>query len=115
MNESSLRHALRAIACAFTVSIVRTALAQEPVPLPESPEPPPPADEPKPPPAPPAAETPPPASEPSVTPTVATAPIAGWRQGLFFLRDPDDYFRLYVQGRVHVDNVTSFGPGLDQL
>ncbi len=37
-------------------------------------------------------------------------PLAGWHDGLFYLRDPEDNFRLYVQGRVHVDGVGFFGP-----
>lgn len=40
---------------------------------------------------------------------------AGWYDGIFFLRDADDNFRLYVQGRVHVDFASYFGPGLGQL
>ncbi len=41
--------------------------------------------------------------------------LAGWRDGLFYLRDREDYFRLYVQGRVHVDSLSYFGPGLRNL
>ncbi|MEO7108814.1 MAG: porin [Polyangiaceae bacterium] len=40
---------------------------------------------------------------------------AGWYDGLFFLRDSSDNFRLYVQGRVHVDFYSYFGPGLGAL
>lgn len=40
---------------------------------------------------------------------------AGWYDGIFFLRDADDNFRLYVQGRVHVDFASYFGPGLGLL
>ena len=40
---------------------------------------------------------------------------AGWYDGLFFLRDSSDNFRLYVQGRVHVDFNSYFGPGLGSL
>lgn len=40
---------------------------------------------------------------------------AGWYDGLFFLRDASDNFRLYVQGRVHVDFYSYFGPGLGSL
>lgn len=42
-------------------------------------------------------------------------PLAGFRDGLFYLRDRDDVFRLYVQGRVHVDALASFGPGVADL
>lgn len=42
-------------------------------------------------------------------------PLAGFRDGLFYLRDKDDVFRLYVQGRVHVDALASLGPGVNDL
>jgi len=45
----------------------------------------------------------------------ASAPTAGWHSGTFFLRDADDNFRLYVQGRVHVDYTSFFGPGVGSL
>jgi phosphate-selective porin len=40
---------------------------------------------------------------------------AGWYDGLFFLRDANDNFRFYVQGRVHIDAYTYLGPGLGSL
>ncbi len=40
---------------------------------------------------------------------------AGYRNGLFFLRSPDDVFRLYVQGRVHADWQKPLGNGVSQL
>lgn len=43
------------------------------------------------------------------------APLAGYHQGAFYLRDANETFRLYVQGRVHVDHRSSFGPGLGAL
>jgi hypothetical protein len=42
-------------------------------------------------------------------------PLAGVHDGVFFLRDATDTFRLYPQGRVHVDGVASFGPGVSEL
>src|SRR2546423_15017246 len=69
--------------------------AQPPTP-PMSPEPPP--------------ESPPPA--PPSEPIAAPAPLAGWHGGLFFLRDENDNFRLYFQGRSQVDVYSYFGPGL---
>lgn len=39
-------------------------------------------------------------------------PMAGWHNGLFFLRDRNDHFRLYVQARMNVDAYTYFGPGV---
>ncbi len=44
-----------------------------------------------------------------------SAPLAGWHSGTFFLRDPDDNFRLYVQGRVHVDYTSFYGSGVSTL
>src|SRR5262249_46069830 len=39
-------------------------------------------------------------------------PLAGYHGGLFFLRSPDDDFRLYVQGRAQIDMYNYFGPGV---
>ena len=42
--------------------------------------------------------------------TVKEPPLAGWH-GSFFLRDPNDYFRLYPRGRMQVDlNTWPGGP-----
>lgn len=49
------------------------------------------------------------------TPPSVEPPLAGFHNGLFFLRDKDDVFRLYVQGRVHVDALTWLGPGVGSL
>lgn len=38
-------------------------------------------------------------------------PLAGWHGG-FFLRDPNDYLRLYPKGRFQFDFHNYFGPGL---
>jgi len=40
-------------------------------------------------------------------------PLAGYRGGLFYLRDVDDNYRLYVQGRAHIDFYSFFGQGVD--
>jgi phosphate-selective porin len=48
-------------------------------------------------------------------PSPAIRPLAGYHDGLFYLRDKDDLFRLYVSGRVHVDFLSYFGPGLGNL
>src|SRR5690349_2294250 len=56
-------------------------------------------------------------AQPSL-PTAAVAtdgfPMAGWHNGLFFLRDRNDKFRLYVQARMQVDAYTYLGPGVSQ-
>ncbi len=39
-------------------------------------------------------------------------PLAGYHNGLFYLRDPYDNFRLYVQGRAQIDAYTYAGPGV---
>jgi hypothetical protein len=54
----------------------------------------------------------PPAPSP---PAVSEPPLAGWHDGLFYIRDREDIFRLYVQGRVHVDGVAWIGPGVGSL
>src|ERR1700690_3260769 len=42
-------------------------------------------------------------------------PLAGFHNGLFYLRDKEDVFRLYVQGHVHIDADAWLGPGVDWL
>ena len=39
-------------------------------------------------------------------------PLAGFHGGLFYLRDADDNFRLYVQGRAQIDSYNYLGPGI---
>jgi hypothetical protein len=51
----------------------------------------------------------------AVTPVEDAAPIAGFHNGLFYLKDKKDIFRLYVQGRVHLDAVGWIGPGITSL
>jgi hypothetical protein len=76
--------------------------------------------------APPLATVPPPPPPPPlfapVTPAAGTAalggvgrdgnPLAGYHNGLFFLRDADDNFRLYVEGRAQIDAYIPLGPGV---
>jgi phosphate-selective porin len=51
--------------------------------------------------------------EPEVSASVSSGPpLAGWH-GNFFLRDQNDYFRLYPKGRLHVDFNSFFGPGVN--
>ena len=40
--------------------------------------------------------------------------MAGWHNGRFFLRDYNDNFRIYVQGRLMVDSALYFGPGVGE-
>ena len=40
---------------------------------------------------------------------------AGYHNGTFFVRDKTDTFRLYLQGRVHVDWLDQFGAGTSSL
>jgi hypothetical protein len=42
-------------------------------------------------------------------------PLAGWHNGLVYLRDPNDNFRVYLQGRAQVDAYAYAGPGVDGL
>ncbi len=102
------------------------AAAQDaaPQPLPPSPAPPIPSGEnPAPSAAAPAAiPAPPSASPPPAAVAQAPGPLAapdvwtsGYRNGSFYMRSPDDVFRLYVQGRVHVDWYDAFAPGLGSL
>lgn len=39
-------------------------------------------------------------------------PLAGWHNGLVYLRDPHDNFRVHVQGRAQVDAYAWAGPGV---
>jgi phosphate-selective porin OprO and OprP len=41
-------------------------------------------------------------------------PLAGYRGGYFFLRDVDDNFRLYLQGRAHIDFYGYAGSGVSE-
>jgi phosphate-selective porin len=83
---------------------VKAAEAQAPQPA----EPPPGAS----PAAAPITDAPPPPPEAPVEPIVAPPPLAGWHGGLFYLRDENDDFRLYLQGRAQVDFYSYFGPGV---
>lgn len=47
-------------------------------------------------------------------PVLDRQPLAGWHGG-FFLRDPNDYFRLYPKGRVHLDFHSFFGSGVSDV
>jgi phosphate-selective porin len=39
-------------------------------------------------------------------------PLAGWHNGVFYLRDHSDDFRLYLQGRAQIDFYSFAGPGV---
>jgi phosphate-selective porin len=88
------------LAAVTLLALARAAAADEP----PAPPPPPPLS---------AVDTELVTAKPAAAP--ASAPTAGWHSGTFFLRDPDDNFRLYVQGRVHVDYTSFYGPGVNSL
>ncbi len=56
------------------------------------------------------------APEGATTPDSALAkdghPLAGYHDGLFYLRDPNDNFRLHLQTRAQVDFYSYLGPGV---
>ncbi len=60
----------------------------------------------------PASLAPPPTSAPLADAQPGTA---GYHNGRFYIRSPNDVFRLYVQGRVHADWSNQFGPGTSAL
>lgn len=41
-------------------------------------------------------------------------PLAGYHNGLFYLRDHDDNFHLYIQGRSQIDFYSFFGRGVSE-
>ncbi|HEX7664308.1 MAG TPA: porin, partial [Polyangiaceae bacterium] len=53
-------------------------------------------------------------SDPANNPALAKDghPLAGYHDGLFYLRDENDNFRLYVQGRAQIDSYNYLGPGV---
>ncbi len=56
------------------------------------------------------------AQEPAAPPPPPAEPWnSGYHNGSFYVRSPDDVFRLYVQGRVHVDYYDAFASGLGGL
>jgi Phosphate-selective porin O and P len=95
-----------------------TAQPVEPA-VPAPPVPPPPGDAPSTPTTAPAIDEPEDGAQP---PTPATSdnsplatdghPLAGYHNGLFYLRDPNDNFRLYIQGRAQIDAYTYYGAGV---
>ncbi len=42
-------------------------------------------------------------------------PLAGYHNGTFYIRSQDDFFRLYILGRVHSDWTDQFGAGTGKL
>jgi hypothetical protein len=46
---------------------------------------------------------------------LAAYPLASYHGGAFYIRSPDDFFRLYVLGRVHTDWIDQIGPGTGHL
>lgn len=108
------------VSTALLLGAQSLALAQDVAPPPVPPLPPP-APLPW---APPVPYPPPPAWMPPVLPPPPMPPVppaplepwtSGYHNGSFYVRSPDDVFRLYVQGRVHTDYYDAFGPGLNEL
>jgi phosphate-selective porin len=99
--------------------VPRAALAQD-QPAPPAVEPP----APPPPPPPPSGDTlsppPPPESNGAATNDRSALaadgyPMAGNHNGLFYLRDYNDNFRLHIQGRAQVDFYSYAGPGVEDV
>jgi len=42
-------------------------------------------------------------------------PIAGFHRGVFYIREPKDYFRFYARMRAHLDLHAFFGPGVSEV
>src|SRR4051812_21596804 len=55
------------------------------------------------------------AAAPIVTEPPVDTRTAGWYDDIFFLREPTDDFRLYIQGRANIDGYVPFGPGVADL
>jgi phosphate-selective porin len=59
-------------------------------------------------------------SEPGPSPTDSSPlakdghPLAGWHNGLFYLRDYNDNYVLYPQGRAQIDTYAYAGPGIPE-
>jgi phosphate-selective porin len=71
----------------------------------------------EPPPAAPVGATalPPPEPTPSPAEDAAVPPTAGVHNGIFFIRDLDDDYRLYFQGRAMIDVYSFFGAGVEHV
>lgn len=55
----------------------------------------------------------PPHDNPDKSPSAKDGfPLAGWHNGIAYFRDPNDNFRVYVQGRAQVDAYAWAGPGV---
>ena len=103
------RRSLRLVAFAVVAVVPRLALAADDV-APATAMPP--ESKPAVPLAPDAPSTLTTASTATTVTTTEAAPLAGWHGGVFYLRDPSDDFRLYVQGRGQIDSYNYFGPGV---
>lgn len=52
---------------------------------------------------------------PEATPPRTPPPLAGYHQGVFYLRDARDRFRLYPMGRLYTDALVTLGRGVADL
>ncbi len=55
------------------------------------------------------------ADEPAAAPDPKDAPLAGYYNGTFYLRDRSDNVRLYIQGRAQIDSYNYLGPGVTNV
>jgi phosphate-selective porin len=77
---------------------------------------PPPGSAPPPPPIAPSGYVPTPAwPNPAPGDPLAIYPLASYHGGAFYIRSPDDFFRLYIMARLNVDWIDQFGPGTSSL
>ena len=97
------RHAAVTLCGAAALVLTSSGMARAQEPVPPTAAAPPPME----------APAPPPPEVHDQSPLATDAhPMAGYHNGVFYLRDENDNFRLYVQGRAQVDAYSFFGPGV---
>src|SRR5450432_3511330 len=104
MRSPCLRECARAAAIVAAVVLVGPAATAQDEPSPQATQAPEAAAVTDPP-APPPSFQPPPVDSSAPAAPASSLPLAGWHDGIFYLRDSDDNFRLYVQGRIHADGI----------
>jgi hypothetical protein len=53
--------------------------------------------------------------KPAPNDPLAPYPLASYHAGAFYIRSPDDFFRLYIMARAHTDWIDQFGPGTSNV